>query len=149
MDNRGASGDILDSIVKSGNRYLTGGKMNMSDDQRIREHGDGWEYVEDRMCCLKHTFDSSGRTTYLFFSLDSWYRSYHSASKSFDRMMKTVRTYRNGHFRRSDFVKQSISLILERDLVTSTKHFMGSPSLADKFMDIAETLNIDTDRPMG
>lgn len=67
--------------------------------------------------------------TYLFFSLDSWYRSYHSASKSFDRMMKTVRTYRNGHFRRSDFVKQSISLILERDLVTSTEHFMGSPSL--------------------
>ena len=123
VDNGGASGDILDSIVKSGNRYLTRVKMNASDDQRIREHGNEWEYVEDGVCCLKHTFDSSGRTTYLFFSLDNWNRSYHSASKSFDRMVDAVRTYQDGHFRKSDFVtvKRNVLADIEVKVSLQTK----------------------------
>jgi transposase len=123
VDNGGASGDILDSIVKSGNRYLTRVKMNVSDDQRIREHGNEWEYVEDGVCCLRHTFDSSGRTTYLFFSLDNWNRSYHSASKSFDRMVEAVRTYQDGHFRRSDFVtvKRNVLADIEVKVSLQTK----------------------------
>lgn len=104
VDNGGASGDILDSIVKAGHRYLTRVKMNVSDDKRISDSDREWEYVEDGVCCKRHTFDSSGRTTYLFFSMDNWYRTYHSASRSFDRMVEAVKTYEDGHFRKSDFV---------------------------------------------
>ena len=57
-----------------------------------------------RVCCKEHTFDSSGRTAYLFFSLDNWYRSYYSASRSFDCLVEAVRAYGDGHFRKSDFV---------------------------------------------
>lgn len=52
MNNGGVFGDILDSIVKSGNRYITRVKMNISDDIRIRDEADRWEYVEDGMCYL-------------------------------------------------------------------------------------------------
>ncbi len=71
MDNGGASGDILDSIVKASHRYLTRVKMDTSDDKRIADPNCEWEYVEDGVCCKEHTFDPSGRTTYLFFSLDN------------------------------------------------------------------------------
>jgi transposase len=123
VDNGGASGDILDSIVKSGHKYLTRVKMNASDDRRINDSECEWEYVEDGVCCKKHTFDSSGRTTYLFFSLDNWYRSYHSASRSFDRMVEAVKTYEGGHFRKSDFVtvKRNVLADIEVKVSLQTK----------------------------
>ena len=49
----------------------------------------------------------------------------------------------------TDFVKRSVSLILARDPVSGSEHFMGPEALADEFMDIAEALGIDTDRLMG
>lgn len=61
VDNGGASGDILDSMVKAGHRYLTRVKMNASGDKRIEDASCGWEYVEDGACCKRHTFDSRGR----------------------------------------------------------------------------------------
>ena len=104
VDNGEASGDILNSIVRSGNKYLTRVKMNASDDLRICEHGDEWEYVEENVCCLRHMFDSSGRTTYLFFSVDNWKRSFHAAERSVERMISAIRSYEDGKFRKSDFV---------------------------------------------
>ena len=53
VDNGGASGDILDSIVRAGNKYLTRVKMNASDDLRIYEHGDQWEYVEENVAKIR------------------------------------------------------------------------------------------------
>jgi hypothetical protein len=104
MDNGGAASDILDSIVDSGNRYLTRVKMNMSDDKRIAENKEKWEYADDGVCCLRHVFDSSGRTTYLFFSADGYMRSYNAAKRSVERMLKAIRSYEDGTFRKSDFV---------------------------------------------
>lgn len=123
VDNEGASGDILDSVVKAGHRYLTRVKMNASGDKRIEDASCGWGYVEDGACCKRHTFDSSGRTTCLIFSLDNRYRSYHSASGSFDRMVEAVRTYEDGHFRRSDFVtvKRNILADVEVKVGLQTK----------------------------
>ena len=99
-------GDLqnLDSIVGSGNRYLTRVKLNKSDDKRMSECGDEWEYVEDGVCCLRHTFDSSGRTNYLYFSIDNWMRSFHTAERNVNRMVSAIRSYEDGHFRTSDFV---------------------------------------------
>lgn len=119
VDNGGASGDILDSIVRSGHKYLTRVKMNASDDKRIADPDCEWEYVEDGVCCKRHTFDSSGRTTYLFYSLDNWYRSYHSASRSFDRMVEAVRTYEDGHFRKSDFVTAKRNVLADVEVKVS------------------------------
>ena len=75
------------------------------------------------MCCLRHTFDSSGRTTYLFFSQDNWNRAYHSASKSFDRMVNAVRSFQDGKFRKSDFVtvKRNVLADIEVKVSLQTK----------------------------
>ena len=94
----------MDSIVSSGNKYLTRVKLNKSDENRVTGHGEEWEYVEDEVCCLKHTFDSSGRVTYLFFSVDNWKRSFHAAERSVKRMIDAIRSYEDGNFRKSDFV---------------------------------------------
>ena len=119
IDNGGASGDILGSIVDAGHRYLTRVKLNASDDKRIADPGCEWEYVEDGVCCKRHTFDSSGRTTYLFFSLENWRRSYHSASRSFDRMVEAVSSYEDGHFRKSDFVTVKRNVLAEVEVKVS------------------------------
>jgi transposase len=125
VDNGGASGDILDSIVSSGNRYLTRVKMNASDDLRMTEHGDEWEYVEDGVLCMRHTFESSGRTTYLYFSLDNWLRSYHSAGRNFDRMVEAVRTYEDGKFRKSDFVTVKRNVLADVEVKVSLQTKLG------------------------
>lgn len=104
VDNGGAAGYILDSITESGNKYLTRVKMNASDDKRILECPDQWEYVEEGVCCLKHTFDHSGRTIYLYYSVDNWLRSLHAAERSVKRMVEAIRTYNEGSLKKSDFV---------------------------------------------
>ena len=125
VDNVGASGDILDSIISSGNKYLTRVNMNASDDLRMAEHGDEWEYVEDGVLCMRHTFESSGRTTYLYFSLDNWLRSYHSAGRNFDRMVEAVRTYEDGKFRKSDFVTVKRNVLADVEVKVSLQTKLG------------------------
>jgi len=98
MDNGGAAEDILDSIVWSGNKHLTRLKMNSSGDLRISRDQDKWEYVEDGICCLPHTFVSSGRTTYLFFSADNLIRSHNAAERSVQGMVDATRSYEDGDF---------------------------------------------------
>ena len=121
MDNGGASGDILDSIVKSGNRYLTRVRMNRSDDTRMAENGEAWEYVEEDVCCLRHSFESSGRTTYLFFSVENWMRAYNIASRRADRMIEAVRTYEDGKFKMTDFVTVKRNVLAEIDVSVSVQ----------------------------
>ncbi|MFA6727754.1 MAG: transposase, partial [Prevotella sp.] len=121
MDNGGASGDILDSIVRNGNRYLMRVKMNISDDERIRNEADRWEYVEDGVCCLRHTFGSSGRTTYLFFTSDNMMRSYNTAERQIDRMIDAIRTFENGRFRKADFVTVRRNVVADIDVTVSVQ----------------------------
>ncbi len=119
VDNGGASGDILDSIVSSGNKYLTRVKMNISDEQRMKE-GDR-EYVEDGVCCLRHTFGSSGRTTYLFFSVDT----YNAAERSVDRMISAIKSYEDGKFRKSDFVTVKRNILADVEVKVSLQTSFG------------------------
>ena len=124
VDNGGASGDILDSIVRSGNKYLTRVKLNASDDRRMRDEGEKWEFVEDRVCCLRHTFDSSGRTTYLYFSVDNWKRSFHTAERNVNRMLSAIRSYNDGKFRKSDFVTVKRNVLADIEVKVSMQtHF--------------------------
>jgi transposase len=125
MDNGGAAEDILDSIVWSGNKYLTRLKMNVSDDLRLSKNKDNWEYVEDGVCCLRHTFASSGRTTYLFFSADNLIRSHAAAERSVRGMVDAVHSYEGGKFRQSDFVtvKDNYAADVEITGVQVQSHF--------------------------
>ncbi len=88
MDNGGTSSDILDSMVRSRNQYLTRVKLNVSDEKRAEKDVGSWQYMEDGVFCLSHRFKSSGRTTYLYWSLDNWMRSYKAAERSVDRMIR-------------------------------------------------------------
>ena len=121
VDNGGASGDILDSIVRSGNKYLTRVKMNISDERRISDEGERWEYVEENVCCLRHTFDHSGRTIYLFFTVDNWKRSFHAAERSVERMISAIRSYEDGKFRKSDFVTVKKNVLADIEVKVSAQ----------------------------
>jgi transposase len=125
MDNGGAAADILDSIVWSGNKYLTRLKMNTSDDLRISQNKGGWEYVEDGVCCIRHTFALSGRTTYLFFSADNFIRSHNAAERNVLRMVNAVRSYEDGKFRQSDFltVKENYAADIDIPTIHIQSHF--------------------------
>jgi transposase len=123
-DNGGAAGDILDSIVESGNKYLTRVKMNVSDDIRMIENANKWEYTEEGVCCIRHTFTSSGRTSYLFFSADGWKRSYDAAERRVVRMTESARSYDSGRFKISDFVTVKKNAATDIDVkVTVQTHF--------------------------
>lgn len=72
MDNGGSSSTTLSEIADYGNAYLTRVRINSSDEKAIREGRDKLLYVGMGTACIMHTFESSQRTTYLFFSVDSY-----------------------------------------------------------------------------
>ena len=72
MDNGGSNAKLLDEIVSWGNAYITRVKMNASDDNDIENHPETMEYIGMNVICMSHTFESSGRTIYRFFSVDSY-----------------------------------------------------------------------------
>ncbi len=142
MDNGGASGDILDSIVSSGNKYLTRVKLNISDDKRITERKNEWEYVEDGVCCIKHTFEHSGRTTYLFWSADNEIRSYRTAERNVGRMIESARSFDDGKTKISDFVtiKKNVAADVSVRLYVQTKFGYEDPEEKERM--IKETMGI-------
>jgi hypothetical protein len=114
--------------------------MNASDDLRIREHGDEWEYVEENVCCIRHTFDSSGRTTYLFFSVDNWKRSFHAAERSVERMISAIRSYEDGKFRKSDFVTVKRNVLADVEVKVSMQSRFDYDDEDEKYGLITEVL---------
>lgn len=56
--------------------------MNSSDRKAIEEDIGDMEYIGMDVACLKHTFGSSGRTVYRFFSVDSYLASFAKAEKT-------------------------------------------------------------------
>ena len=133
MDNGGAAGDVLDSIVESGNKYLTGVRINASDDLRILENGDEWEYVEDGVCCISHTFNSSGRTMYLFFSVENRNRARKTAERRVKKMVNAARSYDDGKFRVSDFVtvKRNVAADIDVKVSVQTKLDYDDPDMME------------------
>jgi hypothetical protein len=56
--------------------------MNSSDLRAIGEDIGDMEYIGMNAACLRHTFESSGRTVYRFFSVDSYLASLAKAEKA-------------------------------------------------------------------
>lgn len=126
MDNGGAANDILDSIVDTGHKYLTRVQMNLTDDKRIAEMKDRFEYVEEGVCCLRHVFASSGRTTYLFFSSDLFVKNAYRAERKVSEMAEAARYYsEKGKVRKSDFVTIKKNLCADVDVKVSVQTKMG------------------------
>lgn len=82
MDNGGSSSQTLNDIVGNFNAYLTRVRINSSDEKTIREDRDKLVYVGMGTACIMHTFASSQRTTYLFFSVDSYAAGVSRAEKA-------------------------------------------------------------------
>ena len=126
MDNGGASSDILDSIKDSGNEYLTGVQMNRSDDERIVEEGDRFEYVEDGVCCLKHVFESSGRTTYIYHSTELAARKRHAAERKVRGMLEAAMRFEaTKKVRASDFVSIKSNRFADVSVQVSVQTHLG------------------------
>lgn len=70
---------------------------------------------------MRHTFDSSGRTTYLFFSVENWKGAYNIAERRADRMREAVRTYEEGRFRMTDFVTIKRNVVASIDVSVSVQ----------------------------
>ena len=88
MDNGGSGSKILDEIKSFDCEYLTRASMNKSNDTRIVDECDRMIYVGMNAACIKHTFGSSNRTTYLFFSADSYAASLSRAEKAVKSLEK-------------------------------------------------------------
>lgn len=67
--------------------------MNRSDDVRIADKGARFEHVEDGVRCLKHVFESSGRTTYIYYSAELAARKRHAAERKVEKMMEVIKNY--------------------------------------------------------
>ena len=72
MDAGGSDKELLDEIKGEGMRYLTRVRMNLSDERMIDEHPESIQYVGRGTACMTHRFESSGKTNYLFFSVDRY-----------------------------------------------------------------------------
>ena len=86
MDNGGAVREILNDIKDSDMEYVTRVKMNEKDDEWIKEGMKDFINVDGDACCLRHTFSSSQRTIYLFFSVEKYIRGINSAEKRAGKM---------------------------------------------------------------
>lgn len=72
MDNGGSAAVVLNEILERGDHYLTRVRINASDERVMAERRDRMIYVGMDAACIMHTFESSGRTIYLYFSADSY-----------------------------------------------------------------------------
>jgi transposase len=107
MDNGGAVREILDEIRDSGMEYVTRVKMNENDDEWLTKCRRDFINIDGDTCCISHTFSSSGRTVYLFFSADKYIRKINAAEKKAEKMASITaeNLYTNKKKpRKSDFV---------------------------------------------
>ena len=72
MDAGGSSKDLLDDIRGNGMKYLTRVRMNASDERMIDDHPEWIQYIGRGTACIPHRFEHSGKTNYLFFSVDRY-----------------------------------------------------------------------------
>jgi len=85
MDNGGSSKDILDNIVDMGYKYITRKSLNNSDINIIKNEIGRAQYVDWGVVCIESTFDSSGRTNYLFFSIDTFISELYSIDREAEK----------------------------------------------------------------
>ena len=105
-DNGAASKENIDRTVKLGADMITRTKLNMSDEQRIRDDILDFEYIPDTdVLCYKHVFRSSGRTNYLYYSNELYHASLNRAVNSIKRGLKEYMDLRDNGIRKSKVVK--------------------------------------------
>jgi transposase len=105
-DNGAASKENMDRAEKTGAEMITRTKMNASDDKRIKEHIGDFEPIAGMdVLCLKHTFESSGKTNYLFYSHELFDASLKRAVASINRGLKLYKEMKENGIRKSKIVK--------------------------------------------
>jgi transposase len=112
--------------------------MNVSDDKRIAElRWDEIEIVDEErgLCCAKHTFVSSGRTTYLFFSralYETKMASVEGRARKCVRDAKDAILYsKRGRLRISKTVVKKFNPLLKVNISVQRAFFDGENSMFD------------------
>ena len=86
FDNGGAVKGVLDEIKGSGMEYVTRVDMNENDDEWLEESRHEFANIDGDACCIHHTFKSSQRTVYLYFSAGKYIRSVSTAERRAGKM---------------------------------------------------------------
>ncbi len=137
-DNGAASSENVKRAEKCGNDMLTREKLNMSDERNIIEHCCDFEVLPDLgVMCYMHTFDSSGRTNYLYCSPDLLQASVKKGCKSIERGLRDYRYLQEHGMNRSKIVKvrkvpgYKVDLSISRDEDFDPKEFTEARILKD------------------
>lgn len=139
-DNGAASERNTTRIRSCGMSYVTRVELNKSDLKNIDEHLSEFAYVSEGVFCYKHTFRSSGRTTYLFLSRDLLEKGRHNAWKRLQKDLRTYEEARNGNLRKSDYVKVSKVPWVSVDITLTLQDHLLPFSTLDKMRMVRERM---------
>jgi transposase len=141
MDNGGAVREILNEIKESGMEYVTRVKMNDNDDDWLTEKSEEFMDVDGDACCISHTFTSSERTVYLFFSAEKYFRSTNLAENRAKRMASVAveNLYTNKKKpKRSDFLTMKKNPYVDVDVRISVQKVLDPFDADDNIKAIEE-----------
>ena len=82
MDQGGSARSILDEIQDYDCHYLTRVNIHTKDEEKLPKMRESMVYVGMNTACFMHTFESSSRTLYYYFSADSYAAALVRAEKS-------------------------------------------------------------------
>lgn len=127
FDNGGASSYNTEAVNKMGCEYLTRKSMNKTD-MKLVSQSDG-VIVEDGLKCWCKTFDSHGRTKYIYRSDDLAESKREAAIRKVDRMAEIATDLKNGNIdalslvdiKSNEFVKFEVKVLVQSILTDYTE----------------------------
>ena len=134
IDNGGASKYNTDLICGLGHEYITRKKLNESDKNRSKD--ETWEYVEPGVWCHKNTFDSSKRTTYLYFNEALYALKRRNAVKRFERRMEVTRKVMEGKIPKSEMVQTKDLPFVDFDVTVTVQNVLSDFTEEDREREI-------------
>ncbi len=90
MDAGGSDKDPIDGIREKGMRYPIRIRMNRYDKRMIDEHPERIQYIGRETACIVHRFESFGKTSYLFFSVDRYMLGQAAADRRAAKMVQQL-----------------------------------------------------------
>lgn len=138
LDNGGASKYNTDLICGLGHGYITRKKLNETDKSRIID--EKWEYVESGVWCYRNTFDSSKRTTYLYFNEALYAMKRRNAVKRFEKRLEATRKVMEGRIPKSDMVQVKDIPFVDFDVTVTIQNVLTDFTEEDREREITRMM---------
>lgn len=132
FDNGGASVYNTEAVNEMGHEYLTRKDMNKTDLELV-ERGIPVE-VEPGLVCWTDTFESSGRTKYIFRADYLADAKSSAAERKVDRMAETARALKNGEIDPMSLVDVKTNEFIEFDVKVSVQQILTEYSEEEKLL---------------